>query len=425
MKHVNLIKIYAALLLVIFALIIIHAPLTVFLGTQFPNFAQGIKAWKEIVMLVAAILAVILLSQKHLWKKLLSDKIIQLAVAFIGVHLISLLIWNGADQAIAGLMIDLRFVVYFGLVYVLMLTAPHYRRNFVKVFVAGAFVVIGFALLQQILPRDFLAHFGYSDTTIAPYMTVDENDDFVRHNSTLRGPNPLGAYAAMVACVCVAWLIGMKQKRNWPIIGLALASVLVVYLSYARSAYLALGIGLTIIFACFFGKKIKRWQWATLAAVGVLCLGGLFAFRNTDFISNVVLHEDPGESSNLNSNDGHISSLAEGMEKMFAQPLGAGIGSTGSASLLGDNGLIIENYYLYVAHEVGWLGLALFIALFAAILKKLWYERKNPLALGVFASGVGLAFAALFLPVFADDTVSIVWWGLAALAIINKKSSSK
>jgi O-antigen ligase len=322
---------------------------------------------------------------------------------------------------VQSLKLYLIFWIVFRLVYVLMLLAPQYRRKFVKVFVVSAFIVIGFALLQQVLPRDFLANFGYSSDTIAPYMTVDENDDFVRHNSTLRGPNPLGAYAATVATVCLAWLIGMKQKRNWPIIGLAAASVLVVYLSYARSAYLALTIGFAITLAALFGKKVKKWQWLGLGAVTLVLIGSLFLLRNNDFVSNVVLHEDPGESNNLNSNDGHIDSLAEGTERMLNQPLGAGVGSTGSASLLTENGLIIENHYLYVAHEVGWLGFVVFLVLFVAILKRLWSERKNPLALGVFASGIGLAAAALFLPVWADDTVSIIWWGLAALASAPRK----
>jgi hypothetical protein len=32
------------------------------------------------------------------------------------------------------------------------------------------------------------------------------------------------------------------------------------------------------------------------------------------------------------------------------------------------------------------------------------------------ASGIGLALIGLLLPVWVDDTVSIVWWGLAAIA---------
>ena len=70
-----------------------------------------------------------------------------------------------------------------------------------------------------------------------------------------------------------------------------------------------------------------------------------------------------------------------------------------------------------VAHEVGWLGLLLFAGLFYAVLRLLWCHRSDWLALGVFASGIGLAVIGLMLPVWADDTVSIVWWGLAAVSL--------
>ena len=32
---------------------------------------------------------------------------------------------------------------------------------------------------------------------------------------------------------------------------------------------------------------------------------------------------------------------------------------------------------------------------------------------------MGLAFVGLLLPVWVDDTVSILWWGLAAIAIVG------
>jgi hypothetical protein len=51
------------------------------------------------------------------------------------------------------------------------------------------------------------------------------------------------------------------------------------------------------------------------------------------------------------------------------------------------------------------------------ILARLWGLRKDWLALGVFASGIGLAIVGIFLPVWTDDTVSIIWWGLAAIAL--------
>ena len=119
----------------------------------------------------------------------------------------------------------------------------------------------------------------------------------------------------------------------------------------------------------------------------------------------------------MNSNDGHWSSLVHGTERLLVQPFGAGIGSTGSASLFGDQNVVIENQYLFTAHEAGWLGLVLFVAIFVIIMLRLWRGRRDWLSIGVFASGIGLALVGVIQPVWVDDTVSIVWWGLAAIAL--------
>src|SRR6185312_10535467 len=153
-----------------------------------------------------------------------------------------------------------------------------------------------------------------------------------------------------------------------------------------------------------------------LVALGV----GIVATRNTDFVSNVVLHDNPVGGSSTKSDQGHISSLKDGISRALTQPFGAGIGSTGSASLSTDKPLIIENQYLFITHETGWVGLAVFVMIFVGVLNRLWQRRENYLALGVFAGGIALAVIGLLLPVWVDDTVSIVWWGLAAIAIGGK-----
>lgn len=137
-------------------------------------------------------------------------------------------------------------------------------------------------------------------------------------------------------------------------------------------------------------------------------------------MSNIILHENPADNNDINSNDGHLESLIEGLRRVASEPLGAGIGSTGSASLFGDKPLIIENQYLFIAHESGWIGLVLFLSIFIIIMNRLWHDRQDFLSLGLFASGAGLAFIGLLLPVWVDDTVSIVWWGLSAVAIVGK-----
>ena len=99
------------------------------------------------------------------------------------------------------------------------------------------------------------------------------------------------------------------------------------------------------------------------------------------------------------------------------------MGSTGSAAQFGDTPLIIENQYLMVAHEVGWLGLALFLGVCWLVLVELWRRRQNWRAAAVWASGLGAAAVGMLLPVWVDDTVAIIWWGLAAVCIASKKEA--
>jgi len=278
-----------------------------------------------------------------------------------------------------------------------------------------------FAILQvTVLPADFLKYLGYGDTTIQPYLTVDQNSAFIRISSTLRGPNPLGAYAVIVlSLVAACWLRRPRQstRRTLILSILTVGAVVALWASYSRSALIAAAVAIALVVVLVFGRRVSRRLWIGSVVVAFALAGGLIAASGTNFVSNVLLHNSFTSGAAIDSNQGHLNSLEQGVMHMTQQPLGAGIGSTGSASLLGDSPLIVENQYLFVAHEAGWIGLALFLLISWKVLKALWQKRSDWLALGVFASGVGLAVVGLLLPVWVDDTVSIVWWGLAAIVI--------
>ena len=210
----------------------------------------------------------------------------------------------------------------------------------------------------------------------------------------------------------------ITKKIGWWFFGGG--SLILLWASYSRSAALAMAAAMMCILFAVYGRRLNGKVWAAFAVLVLVLGGSLFTFKDTQFVSQVILHEDPLESGNVNSNDDHANSLVDGLHKLVTQPLGGGVGSTGSASLLGNSPIIIENYYLSVAHETGWLGLILFLAITYFVLvglMKVWKSRRCWLALGVWASGVGIAVAGLFLPVWTDDTISIIWWGLAALAL--------
>lgn len=430
-KQLGLIdKIYAGILLVIFGGIVVHAPLSVGLSTLFPHDTLFIKSWKEILMLIAATLLVAILYRRKQFG-LLKDPILLLIGGYIVLHILlsfySLHLGVTITSIAAGLAIDLRYVIYFGLIYICLLLYPEHRKNFLKVFMFGALLVMVFALLQVfVLPADILKYIGYGHNTIEPYLTVDKNNAFIRINSTLRGPNPLGAYAVIVlgfmaAAIAKRKIPPMRQSKIMAVV-LMVGSIVALWVSYSRSALIAGIVAVAIAVSASLFKKAYAKIWVTVGVVLIVLLGGYFVtHQNSSFVSNVFLHENPNGGSPITSNDGHISSLQQGVARIVQQPLGAGIGSSGSASLLGDSPLIIENSYLFVAHETGWLGLGLFIATFVMILVRLWKARQSYVALGVLASGIGIAGIALLLPIWADDTVGIIWWGLAAVALTGAK----
>ena len=418
--------IFVGILFVIFGGIVLHAPLSVGLGVLFPSADLLIKSWKEILMLVSGLLMLVLLFRKNRWEILKSPLILMIA-GYALLHLLLLPVFSqGLTPTIAGLFIDLRYLLFFVLIYVAICLYPQLRRPFIMTFFAGAFVVAAFALLQVfVLPHDVLKYIGYNTSTIIPYLTVDQNPQYVRINSTLRGPNPLGAYAVIVLAVLFAfWLKARSNKpQQWrlAISVIVIGSFVALWASYSRSALIAAFVAVGVVVVTTAGSRIPRKLWIILGLIVVFTAGGLIAARNTNFVSNVLLHNNMTTGAAVDSNTGHAESLKDGLIRLVHQPLGGGIGSTGSASLYGAHPLIVENQFLFVAHEAGWLGLALFIYITFLVLRAVWRQRADWLALGVFASGIGLVLIGLLLPVWVDDTVAIIWWGLAAVVLGDTK----
>jgi len=419
-------KVFVGILLVVFGGIVLHAPLSVGFGTLFPNLELLIKSWKEILMLLAGLLMLVILYHKKRWD-IFTNPIVLVIGGYALLHLLLLpVFWQGGVATIAGLMIDLRYLLFFVLVYAAICLYPSLRRTFVITFFAGAFVVAAFALLQVfVLPVDVLKYIGYNTSTIVPYLTVDENTDYIRINSTLRGPNPLGAYAVVVLSLLFAFWLRAKQVKpqtqRLAISVIVLGSFVALWASYSRSALIAAFAAFGVIALVTIGRRLSRKVWIGVFIGVFVIAGSLVAARNTDFVSNVLLHENATTGAAISSNDGHVDSLQDGVARMVQQPLGGGIGSTGSASLYGPDPLIIENQLLFIAHEVGWIGLGVFVYITFLVLQGLWRRRSDWVALGVFAGGIGLILIGLLLPVWVDDTVAIIWWGLAAIVLAGKE----
>lgn len=428
-----LVRILAAIVLLVLGLIVLHAPLTVFLGSQFPDYSLIIKGWKEALLLLGlAVAAVVIMLDKARRSELVRNPLLWLIAGYAALHLLLASTSSGSfAQVAAGLAIDLRYLGFFVLAYLVVQWRPDLRKAMLVTAAAGASVVLLFGILQVfVLPKDVLVHIGYGPTTITPYQTIDQNEDYIRINSTLRGPNPLGAYVIIAMTTALAYLLWHPRLRRTA--GVMFAGTILVlapavlWSSYSRSAVVAALAAISLVVLVRFWGRLHLAPLLLVSGMGILVLAsGLYALRDTSVVQNVIVHRNPADANEVNSNEDHAASLAGGTERALSQPFGAGIGSAGSASLLGEKPLIVENQYLFIARESGWMGLALFLAILATVGYQLWRRRHDWLALSLLASGLGLSAIGLLLPVWADDTVSLVWWGLAAVALASRAKDDK
>jgi hypothetical protein len=383
----------------------------------------ALRLWKEFLLAPIALGALyLLLSDKALRGRTFS----KWAVRLIALYTLLLLVCGfcalashsvSAKAMWYGLLVDTRFLVFFLALMALTAKDDWLSRRWQKILFIPAVLVAAFAILQYlILPYDFLKHFGYNDSTIFPYETINHNIHPIRVASTLRGANPLGAYLILPISVVTAMFLKLKRQRsNLAMLGGGL--LLALAFSFSRSAWI--GALASMLLAVWLGLKSAKYQrrilWiAVIAVIAASLLGA--ALRNNLELENAILHTDRNSTAAMSSNQGHVSAFKSAAKDIVHQPQGGGVGSAGPQSVYNNHpARIAEDYYLQIGQEAGIAGMVLFIAICAAIAKQLYERRADPLAMALFASLIGVSIVNLLSHAWSDDTLAYVWWGLAGI----------
>jgi O-antigen ligase/polysaccharide polymerase Wzy-like membrane protein len=320
-----------------------------------------------------------------------------------------------------GLRVNLRFVVWLLAVLLTARRSPFLRRVWPKLLLVPAIVVVVFGVLQYtVLPHDFLGHFGYNTaTTIAPIETINHNAHYIRVQSTLRGANPLGAYLVIV--LSALGVLFMRGRRKVLCAAFGVVALAALYASGSRSAWIGAVLTLGVIGWLLLNHHRQRYILGGTGLLVLVLAGSLYLlFQHNVRLQNEVLHTQTNSVVQTTSNSAHASALREGLHDIWRQPLGDGPGTAGPASVYnsGHPTRIAEDYYVQIAQEVGWLGLALFLSILALVALELYEQASaSRLALVMLASFAGLAFVNLLSHAWADDTLAYVWWGLAGIAL--------
>jgi hypothetical protein len=432
MKPANMTKLTAfasVVLATVLVLVPFHALLTVAASTITGHY-EYLRLWKELVLLaLAPLVGVIIWKTPGMWQRIRlqwQDGWLFWAIACYAVlHIILGLVALGKGQVNSYALLyawigDLRPMYILLLAWLLANQAPWLRQYWKRLVLWPAVVVIGFGLLQvTVLPVDFLHNFGYNVSTISPYETIDNKADYVRIQSTLRGSNPLGAYLVLVLSAVLVILGRRRTQHDLAAGALLVVGSIVLAATYSRSAYIGLVLSLFgLVVLAVRGRQAQRRLALGLVVMAVLAGLAFGVLRNNDHFENTFFHTNEHSRSAISSNEQRASALRNGLQDVLHEPFGRGPGTAGPASLHNvEPARISENYYLQIGQEVGWLGLGLFVAIIIMIAKRLWRQRTDPFACTLLVSLIGISFINLVQHAWMDDTLALLWWGLAGIAL--------
>lgn len=342
------------------------------------------------------------------------------------VHAAYLLLFDINPIAeLAGLNFNLRFLALFVLVQLWWVLFPSDKqREFMKkVLIALGALLSVIAVLQVfVLPKDFLAFFGYelADTGLS-YYTIDNDPTTLRANATTRGPNELGAFLLIPITLLVTKLWRKTYENRWRTLALLALMVFALGLTFSRSAFLGTGLSVVLLSAFYLKRHShlltrKRVFVAIVSVLAVLgALGALVMYSPR--AQQVVFHAPLEEVGARGSDFQRLSQQAQAASWVTEEPEGYGLGTAGPSSFYNTTGTnITENYYLQIAIEVGVVGLIIFLAILFFVIRAL-VRSENPDRYALLASLAGLSFISLLLHGWADDLTGYAWWGLAGLLV--------
>ncbi len=414
----NKLKVYVVYAyLAVLAYLPFHAPLSTWAISTWGN-AIFFKAFKDVLLI--GISATAVYAWRHELGVLRAQRLFRAIAVYVGIQVLWTLLSSAEwDARLAGILMNIRFIAGFLVAYILATQARLKYETVIRTVTVPFIGVVLFGVLQWfVLPIDILRHIGYGTHTIPPYMTIDSNQQYVRILSTLRGPNPLGAYLAALAVPVIVYI--RQQKTLFVSAVIAAGVLLVLYASGSRSAWLGMFVALAVFvyvrYRHFVTTKVSLWAVVFVVA----CSLGVYQLRHTPIVARAVFHSDVTDSNSYNSDNNRLATLATAVTDIVHEPLGRGVGTSGLASTYNThNSRVTENYFLQVGEEVGIFGLALLVYIVAAITKRLM--KMSSLSENAIAAGwLALVIIALLWPAYGDETTSIIVWSLAGMLLAKQ-----
>jgi O-Antigen ligase len=410
-----------------------YMPFHIFVSQWLSTFTGGLDVWKIAKDAVTAglVLAIVgVVFYRRLYTKTFLILLV-LAIIYLALHgLLFFLTDQPTETGLLGTTYNNRLLWFVLIGYGLALLFPDgsLQKRFAKVLIGVGLLVALIGFLQWILPKDIMTHFGYSiERGVKPNFFIDDKPDLPRVFSTLRDPNSLGAFLILPSTILIIRLVQKWQTpQRTMLIGMQALIGLVEILTFSRSGLIGMLLAHAVVISYLFRKSIvvllRRFA-IPLILLLVILFGLGFWLRDNYIVQNVIFHADEN-TQQTGSTDLHFIQIQKGIDGVEEHPEGQGPGTAGLVSTKLPNGLLTENYFLQVAYEVGVVGLLIFLAFLGYVVRGLWRNRENTIALALLGSFVGLVFMNMLLHTWSNEAVACSWFLLAGLCAGYYKSGT-
>jgi len=324
------------------------------------------------------------------WKKVELAK--PLAIVF-GVCFLSLIgnLWRFQPADIAvGLLYLLRFCMYVSIFTCILLSKKSQTYWFRWLYFLGVgYAVIGFFQLLFYPNLRNIAYLGW-------------DPHYYRLFSTLFDPNFVGCI--IVLCFFLGFYLITKTKLKLFMIITQIVLLLAVFLTYSRSSFVALVIGL-MVYITF----TKQWKYAIVLVFIVL--------------STLIFPSLGGISTNIGrmwSVSSRLSNWQEGSALFFNSPIiGYGfntlravakVGTTSPYGYIANAGGGIDNSILFILVTTGVIGLAVFANLGICLIRSGLCITKQPLKAVYFSIFTALIIHSMFVNSLFYPQILIWFW---------------
>jgi len=247
--------------------------------------------------------------------------------------------------------------------------------------------------------------------------------DHIRVFSTLNSP---GTFSLVLA---IGILLGLGARRPASaIVPTTAILVLALALTFVRSAWLALTLGLIVFVAASRGRTAGK-----VVGVIAVCLVALTVVGGSNSTTKAFTQRvtSLGELNEDVSAQDRLRSSRELLPTAIGQPVGAGVGKAGLAVRLGDsesNDFIetIDNGYLAILYQVGLVGFLLIVTAMGRSVFAATRALRTPgsrVPRGAIAA-VLASLVALLVAHAANDMLygitGVIFWYLAGVAHANE-----